>query len=222
MKTPPGTEFLHHATLFLGEREDLLKKSIFFIETRTGKKVLGNPDVSIERYETMGIDDARVLKERASTKPLGKERFFIISFGFMTVEAQNALLKLFEEPGENVYFFLITQSAAGLLPTLRSRLMLSGESRRKDMKEIVSFLASSVDGRLKAMERFKGADNESKKSEFLDFIDAIEQALGERLPDKKAGEALREVLALKRYAYDRAPSIKMLAEYLALKLPTLK
>ena len=39
----------------------------------------------------------------------------------MTPEAQNALLKIFEEPPANVYFFLLCDNASALLSTVRSR-----------------------------------------------------------------------------------------------------
>ena len=41
----------------------------------------------------------------------------------MNRSAQNAFLKLFEEPPENVYFFIITSDSACLLPTIRSRAL---------------------------------------------------------------------------------------------------
>lgn len=42
----------------------------------------------------------------------------------MNQNAQNALLKVLEEPPADIYFFLITENAARLLPTVRSRAML--------------------------------------------------------------------------------------------------
>ncbi len=41
----------------------------------------------------------------------------------MNGSAQNAFLKLFEEPPEDVYFFIITNDAGSLLPTIRSRAL---------------------------------------------------------------------------------------------------
>ena len=39
----------------------------------------------------------------------------------MNVQAQNAALKILEEPPENTYFFLLCENASALLPTVRSR-----------------------------------------------------------------------------------------------------
>ncbi len=40
------------------------------------------------------------------------------------MEAQNALLKILEEPPSNIVFILVTPSKTALLPTIRSRLPL--------------------------------------------------------------------------------------------------
>lgn len=46
-------------------------------------------------------------------------------------EAQNALLKILEEPPENIKFLLITRNKTAFLPTIRSRLLLN-DLRTKD------------------------------------------------------------------------------------------
>ncbi|MDB5179593.1 MAG: hypothetical protein JWN12_225 [Candidatus Saccharibacteria bacterium] len=43
----------------------------------------------------------------------------------MGVQAQNAFLKLLEEPGRNTYFILLTHTVSKLLPTIRSRVQLT-------------------------------------------------------------------------------------------------
>jgi len=43
----------------------------------------------------------------------------------MTTQAQNALLKTLEEPPEHAVFFLITDNLADILPTIRSRCLLT-------------------------------------------------------------------------------------------------
>ena len=57
----------------------------------------------------------------------------------MTVQAQNALLKAFEEPPEYVVFFILTEKKEALLPTVRSRASLFSVSpMNKD--ELLAFL----------------------------------------------------------------------------------
>ena len=68
-------------------------------------------------------DAVRALKSAVYIKPneLDAKFFILTDCQLMTVSAQNAALKILEEPPENVYFFLCTDSAAALLPTVRSR-----------------------------------------------------------------------------------------------------
>ncbi|HEY8886192.1 MAG TPA: AAA family ATPase [Candidatus Microsaccharimonas sp.] len=52
-------------------------------------------------------------------------RFIVIDYAErMGVQAQNAFLKLLEEPGKNTHFILLTHAASKLLPTIRSRVQL--------------------------------------------------------------------------------------------------
>ena len=57
----------------------------------------------------------------------------------MNRSAQNAFLKLFEEPPEDVYFFIITTDAQALLPTVRSRALIIRTERldRDQMKTVL-------------------------------------------------------------------------------------
>lgn len=85
------------------------------------------PDVmTLRRREdrkTLGVDEIRAMRSSAYIKPgdLDFKAYLLEDGGFMTVQAQNALLKLLEEPPGNVYFFLMCENAAALLPTVRSR-----------------------------------------------------------------------------------------------------
>lgn len=53
-----------------------------------------------------------------------RQKFIIISAKNFTVEAQNSLLKIIEEPPNGVFFKIITDNKNRLLPTLRSRLQI--------------------------------------------------------------------------------------------------
>ncbi|MEK7108920.1 MAG: hypothetical protein AAB919_00595, partial [Patescibacteria group bacterium] len=80
------------------------------------------PHFIAQKYERFGVDDSRELTARASLKVLGETTVFLIGASSMTSEAQQALLKLFEEPQKGVIFvFLIPHGT--LLPTLRSRML---------------------------------------------------------------------------------------------------
>ncbi|MFH1561291.1 MAG: hypothetical protein ABID04_01785, partial [Patescibacteria group bacterium] len=84
------------------------------------------PDQKILRpniHGTIGIRQARSLIRWASLKPFqGQNKLaLILQADKLTIEAQNCLLKIFEEPPKNTDLFLITQNKELLLPTVLSR-----------------------------------------------------------------------------------------------------
>lgn len=72
------------------------------------------------------IDTIRKIRSDAYIKPneAPNRVFILLGVQNMTEVSQNALLKVFEEPPENVLFLLTTVSAAALLPTVRSRAQI--------------------------------------------------------------------------------------------------
>lgn len=90
------------------------------------RKAIGNnhPDIFIIGNEkTASIAEVRELIRRSSLKPndADKQIFIVCNAGKLREDAQNALLKLFEEPPESVAIFLLTESRSSLLPTVLSR-----------------------------------------------------------------------------------------------------
>jgi DNA polymerase-3 subunit delta' len=72
---------------------------------------------------TIGVESIRLLKNDMYTAPneLGVKVYIIEDADKMTVQAQNAFLLSLEEPPEYVLFFLLCESSADLLETVRSR-----------------------------------------------------------------------------------------------------
>ena len=72
---------------------------------------------------SVSVDDIRAVKADAALTPNELDcRFYIFDDAQnMSPAAQNTLLKILEEPPAGVYFLLLCTSAAGLLPTVRSR-----------------------------------------------------------------------------------------------------
>ena len=85
------------------------------------------PDITCHTLEagkkTIGVSTVREIREAAYIMPqeLSVRVFIIDNASLMTDAAQNALLKILEEPPEGVYFFLLSENASALLPTVRSR-----------------------------------------------------------------------------------------------------
>lgn len=225
----------HHAFALAGQSEVVIPQLLKAIE-KDGTKVRGNPDFRSETYDVFGIDEARELKEAAYRKAVsGSKKVFVISARGITKEAQNALLKVFEEPPEDTQFFLITPSLEILLPTLRSRLHILSILRASDSRSenqmlagsAADFLAEPVSKRLKTIQgMLKEAEEESGKQGLATFLDDLERAVADKR-GLKTGihanadmvRALSEILEVKKYSRDRAPSFKLLLEHLALVLP---
>jgi DNA polymerase-3 subunit delta' len=85
-----------------------------------------HPDVRIiNKGETSSfkIDEVRRITDSINTPPNEeKKKIYILDHcENMTVQAQNALLKVFEEQPEYAVFFILTEKKEALLPTVRSR-----------------------------------------------------------------------------------------------------
>lgn len=104
-------------------------------------------DVTVHEVESgkksIGVALIREIRENAYIKPqeLPMRVFIIRGAQLMTTEAQNALLKIFEEPPKGVYFFLLTENASALLPTVRSRAPVLRMSVFED-EELKSYVIS--------------------------------------------------------------------------------
>ncbi len=209
--------FTHHAYCLVEEKiERLLEtfKKHHKIEPR------GNPDFFHEKYESFGIDESRRLKELHSSKAFAHDgkRIFVLEVQSITHEAQNALLKIFEEPHEQTHFFILIPSASMLLPTLRSRLLVIEKetTEHEGITEAKRFLKLSTKEKIDYVDDLakRISDEEATKSEALNFLSALEATLA--LDPEKNQKALKAILKSRDYMNDRSPSIKQLLEFVAL------
>lgn len=211
---------LHHAYLLIGEKESG-KRHVEGICGGLMMPTKGNPDVHFYEYETMGIDESRALSERVQQKSVGGKKFFTLAFGAMTREAQNALLKLLEEPPEDTHFFLIAASEEALLPTVRSRVLTlrladdaAPDGARADMVD--AFLHASPGGRIVIVSKLT-----DDRQRALSFLTALEKRLSAQSTNVRIKDSavMRELLYARRNLYARGGSVKMLLEHLALLFP---
>ena len=138
---------LDHHAYFIHAFKDGAHKLKEFLKEKFNISHSQNPDFYHEKFDVIGIDDSRRLKELHSSKSFkdGTKRIFIIESTGITREAQNALLKIFEEPNEDTHFFLIMPSVEMLLPTLRSRLsIIKTEQENPIVESAENFLKLSA------------------------------------------------------------------------------
>lgn len=185
-----------------------------------------NPDFFHERFETLGIDDSRKIKENHLSKSFTQDgkRIFIIEASGITHEAQNSLLKIFEEPNENSHFFIVMPSVNLLLPTLRSRLYIVKQNQedREDteiVKQVESFLKLSKKDKIDFMDNIAKeiSDEDKSKSDAQEFLVTLETVIYKKFGTKNP-RALKAILKAREYMNDRSPSIKQLLEYIALSI----
>ena len=69
------------------------------------------------------IDDSKAVMREAYIAEAHTKHLIIVAPSYR-IEAQNALLKLLEEPPRNIVFILIVKSKTALLPTIRSRMQV--------------------------------------------------------------------------------------------------
>lgn len=129
------------------------------------------------RAPRLGIADARAWMEWLSRVPYEATRRILVveDAERLTREAQNALLKLLEEPPPAAHIVLITARPLKLIPTVRSRLLP------------VPFRAPAPDARLRAELAALGLDEAWERAfgkaagDVLQFFCDLPRAPGERL-----------------------------------------
>lgn len=200
---------LHHAYLVVGDEDFESYLRGFFEEE--GVKLLGSPDFFVYKEEVFGIDEARELSLSAARKAFISKKVFLIAPAKITPEAQNALLKTFEDPYPDTHFFLVVADPELILPTLRSRMMMwrRVEISDKESKEAAKFLNLSLKERLNFAKNF--AEKEKNISVFLDEL--LEFVRG-----NTSKEALKQVYEMRKLSDVRAASSRLILEHLSLVL----
>lgn len=198
---------MHHAYLYIGAFKDVLKHL-------PSEDQVPGPDVRHEVYERFGIVEARMLKETSSLRPVANmHRAFVLTCTSITLEAQNALLKLFEDPVGNVRFHLIIPHSDMLLSTLSSRLMrVETESAARDAGVTHDFLRLSYSDRLTEVASRTKEKDAAWMGNLLSGVEVW------ALAQKDTG-ILHEVTFVRKYEHNKSASKKMLLEHLALSLP---
>lgn len=232
-----------HAYVAAGEKEAMLKAARGFAARALGLAGNANPDIIIRSYALFSVDDARALRDIASLSPVGgKSKAVIVSVERMFHEAQNALLKLFEEPPEDTTLILIVPAAGILLGTLRSRLAplpLEGNSARSKARaplgEVAqAFLEAAPAARekivAKLLDRAKSDNDDEKqaaRADALRILEALETSAHEKwasdaLPPKESHSYALLLRDLDRFIpilHERSAPLKQIFEHVLIALP---
>ncbi|HEX6258121.1 MAG TPA: AAA family ATPase [Candidatus Saccharimonadales bacterium] len=156
------TRRLSHAVLLTGPPGLGLEEIARIITTSHDPHPLViNPEAN-----SISIELIRELYANLRTKQ-GRRVILIIRADRMTLEAQNAFLKLLEEPGEHISFILTSEHPGALLPTIRSRvqsIQLTKTTKAQSVAQLdahqvttpieraqIMFIAQGLPGKLKQL-----------------------------------------------------------------------
>lgn len=178
---------MHHAQLILGGTDSYL------VSIPEEDRMPGS-DVQVFQYETFGILESRQLQQTAYLSPVEREhRAFIVRFESITLEAQNALLKLFEEPPEAARFYISAPRKDLFIPTLLSRFYIHDEEKDTGLgADTQLFIEGSYKERLDSIAK-------KMKEKDIGWGDEILRGVEVYAAEKELKEVLRAVVLIRRY-----------------------
>lgn len=214
----------HHAVLLVDSKRDATGNALF----QQLQSI--SPAHRFFNQTVLDIETARKIITWAQT-PYNEEKIALVSFHTVGIEAQNALLKILEEPRPGVRFILLTSNKTNLIETVLSRVLevrLNTEHLPNHNPETVEsaeiFLATSHGLRMKLacivnilsrVDEEDRKDRESVRSFILTLVILLRK-------DDSGSKYIEETLNVASYASDPSASGKALIEYLALLLPQTK
>jgi hypothetical protein len=224
---------LHHAYLLEGASDKIVPEILNFIENTLGVKTTGNPDFQHISTDSFKIKDARALKALATEKGFSNnKRIFLISANGFLLEAQNALLKMFEEPIENTHFFLIVPDSNVLLRTLISRFYFIKSSHTDGgQKEAEKFLTLPLSTRIDFIKELladasseeaedEEEPKESARFKALKFLNSLELVLHKKMAKSSIDiSVFEQMFKVREFLRQPGSSAKSLMESIALVIP---
>lgn len=214
----------HHAYCIEGAGPNAVQEFTAALRAAFGVS-RGSPDCIALSVPSFGIKDAHEMRGWAANRAIeGGKKFFVLGADILTPDAQNAFLKVFEEPPPDTHFFLLVKTADFLIPTLRSRVEVVSArkvSTTEEVENATNFLTSSVEKRLARAEKIAKAlkDEKMTRGEAAAFVSSLLSAARGNAPFPRARtNALENLLRAEQYAHDQSASFKLLLDHLALVL----
>ena len=156
--------------------------------------------------QSIGIETIKLIQKKLYFKPIkSKDKLVVIEEAqLLTIEAQNALLKVLEEPPAHTFILLETDSQEALLPTILSRCQIftlveaQKKLSEKTVEELQQFIQTlpelSIGQRLKQAELL-AKDKEKALSWIENLIVVMREDLLQSYELNKA-QAIRKLQAL--------------------------
>jgi len=168
-----------------------------------------------EEKEKIGINEIKTLLPHLHVRPAGKQRAVVIyEAQRLTIAAQNALLKLLEEPPTHLIIILAVPNPRLLLPTVVSRCLINEvktDKRGRVGGDVIKILKAQGGQRLMLFEEKVGYNQQSIYS----FLDAVEAHLKEGL-NQKSAQMLLKLWRAKELLRDASANSKLIIDELLL------
>lgn len=181
-----------------------VSRSYLIIDRNSKFTLKPNPDhliVGPKKSGSIGIEAIRELKAWAALKPfLSKQKIALIKEAqTLTIEAQNAMLKLLEEPPKRTIIILTVNDQKNLLPTIVSRCQLiSGERMCRESSSHQTLLSA-----LGGLQRLSESD-----PELVEGVDELRFA-SKRIDTPRAVLSKDSALADRRWPLPESMSLSL-------------
>lgn len=207
---------LPHAVLIVGSRGTgaattaiaLAREHTSHVLTITPEKD-DKPDVD----GTISIDRIRELYTTSRSRTFSKRVIHIADAHKMTPQAQNAFLKLLEEPPENTHFILSSHSLQNILPTILSRVQTLELRRITDAQsqQLIDDM-NITDPKVRAQALFIAAGKPAELTRLVEQPETL-AAFGSIIGDARTllqGTAYDKLLVIHKYKDARQRAIDLI------------
>ncbi len=163
---------------------------MIFLQRETDSKGKPRREIYVAQIRDLAAD-AAILPNEAERKV-----YIIQDAHTMNRSAQNAMLKLLEEPPRHVSFLLCAENAGAMLDTVRSRCVELSVPAREASRSAgadslaAEYLALAAKGDAAALLRFCVANEGLDTTAMGEFLQAVQAVLSDRLCLRASGEGL--------------------------------
>lgn len=221
----------HHAYFYAGDIEEGIAAALAYGERVLSLSGSNNPDIITLRYSLFSVEDARFVSDIVSKTATGEKKLVTVAAGRIFHEAQNALLKTFEEPPSGTTLILIVPSEGNIIATLRSRLLAlpgSGDTASRHERG-AAFMKASTEEReklvAKILDKGKGDAAEEKQEARIEALHLAEELLrlayerNAKKEDPELRALLDDLNRLIPILHERSAPLKPILEHLLIVVP---
>lgn len=166
-------------------------------------------------HGVIAVDSIRRLYDQTKTKLIGRRLIVIDYAERMGIQAQNAFLKLLEEPGEGTHFILLAHETTQLLPTIHSRVQtVEVRPITRQQSEALLDTLKVTDATIRSQLLFIADGRPAEITRLATDKDAF-QARASLIRDARTllqGDAYDKLAVIQYYKDDRAASLVLVSD----------